>query len=293
MLRRTVLLVLLGCGLMAFLVIKWYYSNGQNRVSENPPVARVHNQCLYKSDLDHLDTEAVSPEDRKEMRDRYIQSWIEKKLLIAEAEACVEYPKEDIERSVLDYRCSLLVHTFIEKLVNTQLNKEVSDQEIEDYYQSHQEDFILQSNIFRGKFVVLPKDAPKRTKLTSLLLAKTEEKQSALRVYCLQFAKNYALEENVWLQWDLLIQDTPLNNVRDKAKLLSRGKLLQTSDDNYLYYFRVDEYKLVNDVSPLVLVSDQIADMIIYKRKIDLANKIKKDLFQKAQSNNDCVIYEY
>lgn len=293
MLRRVVLLVLLGCSLLALVVVKWYCSNGQGPVVKNEPVARVYDQFLYKSDLDHLATETTSPEDRAEMIDRYIQSWMAKQLLVAEAEKRNTYKQEDIERRVLDYRRDLLVHSFIEKLVNTQLNREISDKEIEDYYRSHQGDFVLQCNIFRGKFVILPKEAPNSTKLRALLVAKTEEKQVVLRTYCLQFAKNYALDETVWLPWGELMQGTPFHNVRDKAKLLSRGRVLQTSDDKCLYYFKIDDYRLVNDVSPLEFVTDQIADIILYKRKIDFVHKIKKDIFQQAQNNNHCVVYDH
>jgi len=292
MLRSVVLLVLL-CSLLVLLEVTWRSPNGQGPVVKSPALARVYDQFLYKSDLDHLATETTSPEDRAEMVDRYIQSWIAKKLLIAEVEARGEYKKEDIERRILDYRYDLLVHSFIEKLVNAQLNRAISDQEIADYYQSHQEDFVLQCNIFRGKFVILPKDAPNSTQLRPLLVAKTEAKHAALKTYCLQFAKNYALDETVWLPWGELIQGTPLHNIKDKAKLLSRGGVLQTSDNKYLYYFKIGDYRLVSDISPLEFVSDQIADIILYKRKIDLANKIKKDILRQAQNNNHCVVYDH
>ncbi len=293
MLRRVVLLVLLGCSLLALVVVKWYFSDGQGPVVKNLAIARVYDQFLYKSDLDHLATETTSPEDRAEMVDRYIQSWIAKQLLVAEAEKRNAYKQEDIERRVLDYRHDLLVHSFIEKLVNTQLNREISDKEIEDYYRSHQEDFVLQFNIFRGKFVILPKEAPNSTKLRALLVAKTKEKQVVLKTYCLQFAKNYALDETVWLPWGELMQGTPFHHVRDKAKLLSRGRVLQTSDNKYFYYFKIDDYRLVNDVSPLEFVNDQIADIILYKRKMDFVRKIKKDILQQAQNNNHCVVYDH
>ncbi len=293
LLRKTVLLILLGGALLTLGVSKWVTYTRQDQAVANPPVARVYNQYLYKSDLEHLGTEANSPEDSAEIVAQYIQSWIAKQLLIAEAEAHSEYNKAEIERRVLDYRYALLVHSFIEKLVNTQLNREVSDEEIASYYQAHQENFVLRSNIFRGKFVVLPKEAPHRAKLRPLLMGKSKEQLVALRSYCLQFAKNYALDDTVWLPWDELIKGTPFNHALDKTKLLSTGKLLQASDDDHLYYFKINEYRRVGDISPLAFVSDQIDDIIIYKRKIALANKIKKDILQQAKGNNNCVIYEH
>lgn len=291
MLRKTILLVLLGGALLALLLVtqRNYHAAGQEQVANDLPVARVYNQYLYKRDLDHLYVEGKGPAECAEMVDRYIHKWVEKQLLIAAAETHSAYKKEDNERKVLDYRYALLVHGFIEHLVNTQLNREVSNEEIEAYYKTHRADFVLRNNIFRGKFVVLPRDVPNSAKIQSLLVGQG----AALRTYCLQFASNYALDETVWLSWDKLLQDTPFSNIRNKAKLLSKGKVFQIHDEKYLYCFRIDAYRLVNDVSPLAFVRDQIADIIIYKRKIDLAARIKKDMLQQAQSNNNYVIYEH
>lgn len=294
MLRKVVLIVLLGGALLAFGVERWYrYTHNQGQAVENPPVARVYNQYLYKSDLEHLQAEHSTAADNAAVVEQYIQRWISKQLLIAEAEAHSKYNKAEIERRVLDYRYALLVHSFIEKLVNSQLDRDVSEEEIASYYQAHQESFILRSNIFRGMFVAIPKSAPNKAKLRSLLEGKGREKQQALGTYCPQFATNYALDTSVWLQWDELIKGISFDKARDKTKLLRKGKLLQARDEKHLYYFKINECRLVGDVSPLAFVSDQIADIIIYKRKVDLANKLKKDILQQAQNNNNCVIYEH
>ncbi len=101
MLRRVVLLVLLGCSLLALVVVKWYFSDGQGPVVKNAPIARVYDQFLYKSDLDHLATETTSPEDRAEMIDGYIQSWIAKQLLVVEAKSITHTNKKILSEEYL------------------------------------------------------------------------------------------------------------------------------------------------------------------------------------------------
>jgi hypothetical protein len=294
MLRRIILLALFGMLLLGILFIKWR-EHGQKKIqqTDDAPVARVYDRYLYKSDLTNITADAKNPEDSVQLVEQYIQSWMAKQLLIAEAEAHSEYKKAEIERKVLDYRYALLVHNYIEKLVNAQLNREVSEQEIESYYQAHQGNFVLRYNIFKGKFIIIPKDAPNQARLTALLRAKGKDNMEALKSYCFQFAKDYALDQDIWLQWDELIQCTPFSKVTDKAKLLKNHKVLQTSDETYLYYFEINEYRTVNDTSPLEFIRSQIADIIIYKRKIDLANKIKEDILKQAKNNNHCVIYEH
>jgi hypothetical protein len=44
---------------------------------------------------------------------------------------------------------------------------------------------------------------------------------------------------------------------------------------------------------PLEVVSDQIADGMIYKSKMDLVNKMRKDMLEQAKNNNGCAVYEH
>lgn len=111
-------------------------------------------------------------------------------------EARNKHKREGIDRRVLGYRDTSLAHSFVEELVNTQLKRAVSDEEIEGYYQSYRENFVLRHNISRGRFVALPKHTPTSTQLSTLLIAKTEAKRTALIAYCLQFVKEYTVRRD-------------------------------------------------------------------------------------------------
>ncbi len=293
MLRKTILLILFGLILLAIFFIKWReHTPKKGQTTDHSPVARAYDRYLYKNDLENITGGITNPEDSAKVAEQYIQSWIAKQFLIAEAEAHSDYNKAELERKVLDYRYALLVHNYLEKLVNAQLNREVSEQEIEAYYQAHQENFALRYNIFKGKFIVIPKDAPNQARITTLLKGKSKKSLEELKSYCFQFAKDYSLDEATWLQWNELIKGTPFSNVKDKAKLLKKHEVLQTKDETYLYYFEINEYRTVNDVPPLEFIRNQIADIIIHKRKVDLASKIKEDILKKTKNSNHCVIYE-
>ena len=293
--RKILLCVFLGIvSLMAIIFFKWQAST--KSFTPNPqdqPVARVYDQYLYRSDLDNLTADIKNAEEKDDIIKQYVENWVAKQLLIAEAQKNDAYNKADIERRVLDYRYALLVHNHIKKLVNAQLDREVEAQEIETYYQGQSENFTLRHNFFKGRFVVIPQNAPRKAQLRKLLIAQGEQNLKALQSYCLQFAKDYSLDEDKWLQWDELIRGTTLGNVRDKARLLKHNKVLRTSDGAHLYYFKIDEYRTINDIAPLVFVRDQIKDIIVYKRKIQLANKIKENILQQAKNNDHCAIYEY
>ena len=257
------------------------------------PVARVYNEYLYKEDLAGITTSTVNARERDEIVDCYIQNWVEKQLMIAKAKVDPVYNEADIERKVLDYRYALTVYNFLERLVNEKLDKEILEEEIQNYYQQHHKDFELKYNIVRGKFITVPKDAPNSKNLKSLILSTDEKKLEALKSYCYQFAKVYLLDGSVWHRCDEVIKNTPLNDTPNKVKLLKqRNKFMVLSDIDYNYYFYIYEYKVAYEVAPLNFVKDKIASIIIHKRKVALANKIKEDIFEKAEQNDDYTIYE-
>ena len=293
--RKTLLLVALCVGLLTLGILRWHTRTKalSSYTANDSLVARVHDQHLYQSDLDSITATVEDPAKKAEIAAQYRQNWMAKQLLIAEAEAHGGHNKADIERRVLDYRYALLVHNYIEQRVNAQLDRTVTDQDIEAYYAAHAADFTLRHNIFKGKFIVLPQEAPNKAKVKQLLKAQTPQKLKSLKSYCFQFAKDYSLDENTWMPWDELLQSTPWSNTPHKKKLLKTKRLLQISDKTYNYYLTIKEYRTINDPAPLSFVKDQVRDVIIYKRKIKLANKIKEDILAKAQNSNYCIVYDH
>jgi hypothetical protein len=256
------------------------------------PIARVHNQYLYKQDIEELIPANSNNKDSLAWVERYIQSWLAKHLLVSRAEAQGIGQIGDIEKKVAEFRTALMVHNYIEKSVNEKLDKSLTEQEIQTYYQTHQDNFRLKHNIVRGKFVIIPKSAPSITDLKHLLISKKEEDNIRLRSYCSEFAKDYSLDDQIWLKWDEIITKTPFSKVPDKTRLLKRTSFTEVQDEAHRYYLKIEAYKITNDIAPLELVKEQIADILLYKKKIELANQIKEDVLQQAKANNEYTIYE-
>jgi len=256
------------------------------------PIARVHNQYLYEQEVANIVPADTDPQDSLKLIEHYIQNWLAKHLLADQAEKYEKDHPSDIEKKVAEFRAALMTHNYIQKLVSERLDKQVSEEEILSYYETNQEDFKLKHHIVKGKFIIIPKTAPNIQNLKHLILSTEEADLLELQSYCAQFAKDYSLDEKVWLKWDELITKTPFRKVPDKTRLLKRTSFTEVQDPIYRYYLKIDAYKVTNDIAPLELVSEQIADVIIYKRKIALVNQIKQDILAQAKVNHDYTIYE-
>ena len=250
-------------------------------------VARVYDNYLYKKDLDGLGGGA----DSTQHAEAFVRNWIKKQLMVEEATRTIDYDEAEIERKVLDYRYALLLHEYERYVVNTRLKKEVLEEEIRAYYDEFNGQFQLKQNVIRGLYVKVPKDAPRQNSLRRLMTrADTRED---LEAYCYQYADNYNLDDSTWVSFDDAIKDMPLSStVTDKGEFLKRTNLSVSSDDDFSYYLKIEEYKISGEIPPLQFVSDDIVNIIINKRKTKLAEQHREDMYNEAKRNKDFEIYE-
>ena len=255
------------------------------------PIARVHDNYLYASEISGIVGVNASPEDSANLMSAYMNNWIRKQLLIDEASAKIDFDEDEIQRKILDYRYSLIAYEYKSYYINQHLNKEVSEEEIQLYYEQNQDNFPLKQNIIRGKFIRLPKDAPNATKIRTLIYSTRENKMEELRTYCFSYALMYSLEDSVWINFDDIIKNTPLAEIPNKVDFLKRTKYTESSDETSKYYLLIKEYKKTDDIAPMEVVRDQIMDIIINKRKVELARNLEKEVYDKAVETKSFEIY--
>ena len=78
---------------------------------------------------------------------------------------------------------------------------------------------------------------------------------------------------------------------KNKVDFLKRTKYTESSDETSNYYLLIKEYKKTDDIAPLEIVRDQVIDIIINKRKVELARNLEKEVYDKANKTNAFEIY--
>ena len=255
------------------------------------PIARAGDQFLYPDDLEGIATASGSKEDSTERTKRCINSWVRKQILIQEAATKIEFDEAEIERKILDYKFSLMGYEYQSFYINQNLNKQVSDEEIAQYYELNIDNFVLKQNIVRGRFVKLPIGAPKIEKVKALISSKNQENLEELNSYALSFAATYQLNDAVWMVVDEVIKYSPLAEIPNKIQFLQRNKYMETEDAQFKYFLKVEEYRISDNVSPLEFVREDIKNIIINKRKVQLAQKLEEDLYEKAKTNKEFELF--
>ena len=255
------------------------------------PIARVYDQYLFAEDLEGITADGMSPEDSTVRAETFVNSWIRKQLLIHEAARNIQFNEADIELKILDYRYSLMGYEYQTYYINEHLNTEVSDDEISAYYDENVDNFLLKQNIIRCKYVKLPNSAPRPERVSSWLRSSKKEDNEELNSYCLSFANAYQLDDSVWMEFDEVIKNSPMAEIPNKVQFLRNNKFFETSDDDFRYYLKIEEYKISDNVSPLEFVKDDIRNIILNKRKVLLAEQLEEKVYNEASENEQFEIY--
>jgi hypothetical protein len=242
------------------------------------------------SDLEGLVPPEISVSDSIDLVKRYINSWINKQLVISEASDKLVLDEMEIERKVLDYRYALLIHEYQKLYINDHLDLRVTNQEIEDYYRENRDNFELRQHIIKGRFVKLPREAPKLSIFRRLFQSNDEKQLEELRSYCYQYATTFHLD-STWVNFDEVLENTPMVTIENKIHFLRNNRYYETRDDVYHYFLRIIDFKISEEISPLEWVRDDIQKIIINKRKVKLANELEEGIYNRALKNEDFEIF--
>lgn len=254
-------------------------------------VARVHNSFLYQDELIGIIPTGTTTEDSVARVTAYVNSWIRKQLVINEAMKNIDINEAEVERKVLDYRYSLIGYEYQNYYIKQNLDDSVTDKEIEAYYKERLDNFILKQNIIQGTYIKVPKEAPRTKRIKELMYSKKEKEVDELKSYCLSFSAAYHLADSSWIEFDKLAVNSPLAEIPNKIQFLRSYNYYETSDEEFLYFLKIDAYKISDNVSPLEFVKEDIKNIILNKRKVELARKLEDDVYENAAKRKDFEVF--
>ena len=188
--------------------------------SEDKLLVSLYDKELYFSEISNSFPEES---DSVTFVQSYVDSWIKKQLLVAQAEMNLTDALKNVEGRIEDYRSSLLIYAYQQELINQNFDTIVSKIEIQNYYDKNKEELKLKENIFQGRFVKTNIDAPKLDVLGNIFRSEKEEDKEDLIEYCRQFASNYHLEDSRWIYFSKFAEKLPLE-IQNSTYFLCRTR---------------------------------------------------------------------
>ncbi|MCG1036427.1 hypothetical protein [Polaribacter sargassicola] len=250
-------------------------------------VAIVNGEKLYKKDLLNLTPDNIRKEDSIVLVKSFIQNWAIKKLLLDKSKknSSLETVNE-INDLVESYKEGLLINNYKEQLVKEQLDTVITDEELEEYYLDNKENFKLNEELVKIKYLHVDVNINDKKELLKLFKSDSISDLEKLEKQELSF-KDYQFNDSIWTQLDNILLKLPFS----KEKLLKKTKFIEKQDSISLYLVSIKDVLPRNSIAPLSYIKETIEQLILHKRKIELIREIEKIIVKDATENNNFKIY--
>lgn len=274
-------------GLILLLVI----SSCHNKIEQNAEIiATVYGKNLYKTDLESISFEGINYNDSVVRARAFIDKWINNQLLLRQAENNLDQKQLDFTKRLEDYRNSLVINKYETELIKQNLDTEVTDEQILEYYNANSGEFRLNRNIVRIATVSIPKDSNKKWVITKLMRDYDSLMVDSISSLADKYADSYDMNIERWYDFEEIIDMYNLK-VDNQEMFLKGNEFMTINQGDLSTMIRFCEYRLIGEDSPCELQSDRIKYIILSSRKKQLLEKLYDDLYEKALKERAFEIY--
>ncbi len=263
----------------------------QRHLSQQIPAARVFETFLYQSEISDFIPKGTTQEDSTLMAQNYIRNWVTQKLLLHKAIENLSIEETSYtQKQVEDYRTSLLIHQYKQKLIAQRLIDDISDEEIKKYYTKHENNFVLTTPIVKAVFFILPKNAPNLKEVKKWFKSDKAPDQENLEDYCLTHARKYDKFQNKWIEAKYLLNLIPGDYTILRKNILTQKDIQEEDKENY-YFLKIKEIRNTQTIAPWEYVREEITLILKNKKKLQFESELEKQINQEGIRKNYVKIY--
>jgi len=274
-------------GLILTFVSCQFFDLEKKSTKMEKPIAKVHNLFLYKKDIVKLIPINISGKDSLLIVKSIINNWATQEILRKRAEENLSREENDrYTQLVQDYKSSLLVNGYKERLIKQQLDTAITADEIASYYSLNRKNFRLNEELIKIKYLHFGKDVLDHEKIIKQFKSNKYEDLISLENQELNF-KAINLNDSTWIKVEDVLLKIPKFRENPKEILLKKTKFIQKEDSLGLYLVAVKNVLIRNDIAPLNYITPTIKQMILHKRKLELIRDIEKTLINDAIQNKN------
>ncbi len=253
-------------------------------------VARTLDQYLYRSDLIDAIPEGSTKEDSIVISRRYIETWVRQQLMLNRAELALSNEQKDFEKKIEEYRSSLLIYSYRQKLLLQKMDTLITENEILEYYDNNINNFILSKDIVKSTFVKVPITAPNIGNVRNWSRSGTAESLDQLEKYCINYAEKFDTFNDTWIYFSAIQERIPLP-ISQPTRFLRYNNNIETSDSLYHYFVHISEHKTEGETTPMVLIEEDIKSILLNKRKIEFYQNLESQVYNEGVNRNQFEIY--
>ena len=279
----------LYAGLFALLSISLLVSCKWNKsvteyVYGKTPMVEIGTDVLYEEDIKQVLPLGLSDADSTLFAQQFIKNWAQDVLFYQNAIRNIPDTK-DIDRLVENYRRSLIEHEYQRRLIEQKFSSEISDEDIEQFYNDNERLFVLDESLLKGLFLKISNKSHDLSDIRKLYTLQDDESFEEIEKYSI---RNAARCEFFYDNWRTVAEIEVLLPALDKPleAQLKNGGGFEFKDEEYIYLLNVSEYAPKGGIEPLDHARSRIRGLLINSNEVSYMRKIKEDLYDAAIEKN-------
>ncbi len=283
--KNTIIFFFLFLGLAAVSCNSYESGSGEK------PLARVHDKYLYPSDLRGILPTNISRADSAQIARNYVQKWIRTQLMLKKAEVnLTQQELQEIYKQLDETRTSLTIYKYEQQMMFQRMDTAVSEEEIQNFYNEHSDNFILDKNIVKAIFIKIPQGAPNLDRVRGWYRSADENDMNELESYCYQYANKFDYFNDAWIYFDQVVRQLP-GEISNQEQFLRYNTYTEAQDSAFHYFVAIRDYMLKGSEAPVAFVEDNIRNIILNKRKLDFTRELEKSVYTDGLTKNEFEIY--
>lgn len=253
-------------------------------------LARVFDKYLYEDDIQDIVPAGTAPDDSAAIVANYIQQWIQEMVVLEKAENNIT---DNFEKELQNYKNSLITYNYERLIVEQQLDTNVADTAIQNYYSKHRETFTLKNNILQAIYVKMPAKSKNIQKIRTLLSGNDlgDKKIIELEHLAANEATAYNFDQSAWITFLDFQRIIPVKTYNEEFYLKNIKNIFFTDSEN-AYIARILDSKVADDISPIDFEYQNIKNIILNQRKVEIVDKMRSNLREKAEADKEIEIFK-
>jgi hypothetical protein len=277
---------------MRYIILFFLFCSCNNyfKNQSNIDVARVEDEYLTQFQIESIFENSTNSADSTVVLNNYINNWAANKLLIQRALLnLTEENQNRIQDLVDDYKSDILINSYIDAMVNENMNLEVSSFELDSLYDNYKETFKLTEELFKIRFIYISNLNPDIRLFKKKLRRFNIDDIKYLDSLSFQFNR-FSLNDSVWRNKNEVFYQLP-NLKKVNKYMLKKSNFIEIKDSLGLYLININDMLKINQYAPLEYVSETLKRMVINKRKLVFIDQLRKDITKDAIKNKNFEIY--
>ena len=254
--------------------------------SKELKLARFNDIFLYQSELINEIPITLNEKDSAIFADNYIHKWLVDQMIMEKSEEMIPLKFNNVEKKIYKYKRSLITYEFEQFYINKRLDTSINSLEINDYYTSHLDDFVLNDYVVKCMYMKVPKKSKILKEVKKNYHIKNEKMvDQMMKIGQKENVKFYYNPEE-WIFFDDLLKELPILENYSKVEFIKKKKKTIIEYNDYIYFVNIFDYIIKNGTSPLSFETNKIKSIILNQRSRDLRKKLRLDLYDDGMKNN-------